>query len=965
MSSELRDRITKVMLPANDDEINGHSPGPKTPRENKSVRTPKPVVLVSVLNDDKTRGDAAGWKGLGQSMANMLDTRCMYIDDDVLEALYPEFSGAGTSFLYRKFITEFGHQDIIIGRLAPDAFTGMSLYDDHTMHVSRINESLSSNYLREPELVSHHLTPEILDEAGEMFDQNYPDIKKPLITVFLSVQGPESIEDFTEKMTDILQNYKQGTIFFCGSRRTYAEDQIFAVDGLNQKLAESGLDQKFDIINWEFDRQGYNPYKGLIARSDHFVLWGSSQSLLSEPLVTGRTVHTYNNGDNKQSLTSRGYVFDLMNIPEGQGFQTLKQKPLNITDQLAEKILEEFNKNRRNELRYYFHKIRDTKNIPKKLQDVLARVYFDPEQVRNIPLKYLQRAEFQDILFETNKYCVAYLPDTVLDYHGAASRFVSRFPTALGLLPDKYRDDYDFIYNNFDDLGEIYEFLGPNLSRDEAIARQIVTEQSSRYASLRRELRADPDLLRMALDNSLHMLERDVFSNNPRQIFDAAPDEIRADRDFIISIDPRLTESVFDMLPESLRGDKQICMTVAQKDPQRYKDMTENMRKDPDLIDICLRNNDSMNSVICAEYLPESITGDAEKCLDILRDNPLLGQSENMISHWSRDPEFFHEILKISADAYQYAPESLTSQPDLALEILERATGKANVYRFWAAELAHDETFIRLAIAIDPNTIYGAALGIQSKRDIVEPILPDIIERINGLNFDWVNNPDLALKALELSDECFFWLPLEILNNRDFVLQAVEIDPSIFFIINGNNEFHDLSIDKDIVFKVLNANLKYLELINPEFYENEAVMAEFVEKKNKKIVNSPSLYPITMPNEAIYKILQDFESYSDIIKAPDEFLYTLYTLDSNIIEDSDFLDHVYARLQNEGSPWRDTTDRNILQVLTELYEMDYEIRHLVDFTALEKYMDHGIVGSPDRSTPQDPFFTNVDLNLAI
>jgi uncharacterized protein len=132
----------------------------------------------------------------------------------------------------------------------------------------------------------HGVTPQKLDDAGIAFASRYAGLKKPLTGVLIG--GTNKKYRFTKenakRFASLLKEASLksgGSLAITPSRRTGEE---------NLKIIASALsDQPADI----WDGSGDNPYFGILALADSFVVTGDSVNMVSEAVATGKPVHVF------------------------------------------------------------------------------------------------------------------------------------------------------------------------------------------------------------------------------------------------------------------------------------------------------------------------------------------------------------------------------------------------------------------------------------------------------------------------------------------------------------------------------------------------------------------------------------------------------------------------------------------------------------------------------------------------
>jgi len=307
-----------------------------------TVKDKGPMVMVYIGDDDPSRGDSHGFKGIGLRMAQKLHGEFHYLEDKQLVDLYPDISKPRDAFM--RYLKDHGNPDIMLSRYGYSG--GMMTSIPPLLLVSDINEGLSDNLLGESSLVSHHLTPELLAEQGKQFRSNYAEIKTPLIAVMMV--NINDIETFAQKMVSKCAAYDEATVFICTSRRTHEQNYTKLKTRLEELAEQKGLGGRLKISGYNFHehvgQKSFNPYVGLIQEADHVVVAGESMSMVSEPLAAGKPVFLYEPGHGYTSLKKKGLAIDFNATAADTRFDARRIPAVNITEDIADRLIDKFNK---------------------------------------------------------------------------------------------------------------------------------------------------------------------------------------------------------------------------------------------------------------------------------------------------------------------------------------------------------------------------------------------------------------------------------------------------------------------------------------------------------------------------------------------------------------------------------------------------------------------------------------------
>ncbi|OPZ77611.1 MAG: hypothetical protein BWY78_00942 [Alphaproteobacteria bacterium ADurb.Bin438] len=132
----------------------------------------------------------------------------------------------------------------------------------------------------------HVLSDEVLDLAKQKWQDEFKDIKKPIVSLIIG--GSTKDRQFTKKMATnlcnlVLEKFKDYGVLVTTSRRTGEE---------NEKIISEMLKPLNPYI-YDFRSGKPNPYHGFLALSDALIVTGDSMSMCSEACFTGKKVFIY------------------------------------------------------------------------------------------------------------------------------------------------------------------------------------------------------------------------------------------------------------------------------------------------------------------------------------------------------------------------------------------------------------------------------------------------------------------------------------------------------------------------------------------------------------------------------------------------------------------------------------------------------------------------------------------------
>lgn len=155
----------------------------------------------------------------------------------------------------------------------------------------------------------HRLTPKILKQEKQKWEDVWNDLPAPRIGLLVgggSKQGKFTVSMAKELGAKVAQLVGAGSLLITSSRRTPAAAM--------QALIAALKDTKYYLYDWK--KGGDNPYAGILAVADGFVVTGDSVAMCSEALGTGKPVYIYSapklisakHGKFIQNLYNRSYT---------------------------------------------------------------------------------------------------------------------------------------------------------------------------------------------------------------------------------------------------------------------------------------------------------------------------------------------------------------------------------------------------------------------------------------------------------------------------------------------------------------------------------------------------------------------------------------------------------------------------------------------------------------------------------
>lgn len=322
----------------------------------------KPVVLACTLNVDENSGDCHGYTGIGKVVAQKLGGEFRHLNDDMLHAEYPKKTVLAAMCHYYQ---DHGVPDIILtlhsAYYFPKQIGVAARKKIEPLVIKGINEALYQKQMKD-NLVAHHVTPDALKAAGTRLVQAHPDLNETLITVMMA---DSAISLLAKNLVPRLHDIPSASIFVCSGRRTSTASFSLMMNSLTSAIESAGRSDTIKLHGYNYEKESEgtapNPYLGLLDRSNHIVVCGSSLSMVSEALSTQHSIYLYGNPfdsykpqDSYASLIARGMID--CSLCDHLADAPLKTKPIaleNPTEIVADHVIRDYAAHYRKQVGYF------------------------------------------------------------------------------------------------------------------------------------------------------------------------------------------------------------------------------------------------------------------------------------------------------------------------------------------------------------------------------------------------------------------------------------------------------------------------------------------------------------------------------------------------------------------------------------------------------------------------------------
>lgn len=790
----------------------------------------QPTILVNIGSDNPTRGDAAGWRGMARSMAKKIGARVIYADDKTVRDAFP---GDARSYeeLLAKYIEQYNPPEAVFGQSCHDTMRMLG-QDPHEVYLmSDINEGVTRRVLgRDNELVTHHLTPEDMEEHGALFDEKHPNIKKPIISVMLMDPGYDrDRKEFAYRIVRLMSHYPEATIYLCGSRHTQEDNYDDLLSRIQKEINEKGHSKKLDVTGYKFEKYAtYNPYKGLIARSKHVVVWGSSQSLVTEALYTGRTVYLHNSSGFTDTL-KKGLVANFNELATNEAPLSREFEPVNLTDQVVDKLLVEKNdKDSEYDKKVLTRaEIKEAKEA-EEWQRHLKAIRRNHRAATMVPKHLRQNPDFVKAALKIRGFSLQHFPEysddremvaLAVDENRHAVRFIGQALKGL----KSYIEDLMNSVSCYD----AFQIADPELQKDPAFIRLAVRKDRKVFGLLDPKIQRDPEVVTEFLHDDMISIEQ-------------IPKDVLVHRNVALQASIKNASIIADC--PAFINDIEFAKEVMAKNPGAYGYFGIDVRKDKELAFKAMKHD-----IYNIHSLPDEL-----KTIPAIA-KLYLEKGGNPYPEYidCLDDDMLRDVIAKNPAVLIHAPATLKKERKLAEQICKK---DYEYLEYFDESIRNDNSLISALIDINPRAFVYAGAKAKGHFKTAKKAVLALASNIDYVSENLKENPSFIRAFVARHPESYRALPEKSRHLKGIEDLAYQKHPDN--LRYTSDSFRDRA---DIVLDIINNRPELFGDCAPEARRNHDNIRKIMKTENRHAIYGIDPQAL-IDDKAFFKSLLSTES---------------------------------------------------------------------------------------------------------
>lgn len=390
----------------------------------------------------------------------------------------------------------------------------------------------------------------------------------------------------------------------------------------------------------------------------------------------GDGLRSYKDLDNKESEM----INALQNLYKGSNFEYFKDY---------------------GQITFYVSQKEEILTLDRLLSSVEA-IYKKNSLNQDIEDEYRHNLKFLTELFQTlDKAINNQLKESIID-KGLIIEQIKKSELDYWNIDEEYKSDRDFNLDLLTIYPYAFSMVLDKFKSDKEIVMAVVSQagEELRYAS--HELQSDKDIVLNA------------FKNN-EWAFEYAGGDLKSDKDFVLAA-IKINAYAYVSVSEELKLDREIALLAANTSNNYvFSHVPEIFRADKNFIMESLKGSKALNGRL-TEFIADEHRADREIMLIAMKKSGGMA-FEFASDELKNDIEFFLESPSLEI-AYFYASESIKSQREILLKILEKEKGWRAVQNA-PKKLRSDKEIILKAIKIEPVALTFADKKLHSDKDLI------------------------------------------------------------------------------------------------------------------------------------------------------------------------------------------------------------------------------------------------------
>lgn len=413
-------------------------------------------------------------------------------------------------------------------------------------------------------------------------------------------------------------------------------------------------------------------------------------------------------------------------------------------------------------------------------------------------------------------------------------KLVKRQPLSFQYLSEEYKGDPDFtniLLQEWPKIPQIYEIFPYELQQNKEIAKQAITLSLHNYDKLPENFREDPEFYALGRKIIFDLISKKEITYYNKSIIPIA-----------FRNDEEIYKTIENMDDFSLKNtnDKENIIRRLSHNSALYKTLSDEMKRDPDVIQLILKRNLENFSNIPDDIKPQYYNTVKELIYNNLPGYPTF---RYIPQEFQTDREVALFYCKKAIENFNFLPAEFQEDPEFFNQVKQEIlNGSVKYYHTLPSVFKQDRDIVRYFLTSDETKIKQMPVDIQLDPEF-KPLTINyyktVPHQIHDVHKELLKDKDIILAILSHYPSNYNILPEEMKNNYEIALLSLKGAPSVYKSLP--EEFKLLPEFYEIEKEYLKRESVFLNALPKEFIHDKEVLQTWV--------NADGLHYQYLPND--------------------------------------------------------------------------------------------------------------------
>jgi serine/threonine protein kinase len=379
-----------------------------------------------------------------------------------------------------------------------------------------------------------------------------------------------------------------------------------------------------------------------------------------------------------------------------------------------------------------------------------------------------------------------------------------------------------------------FKLCPEEMQNDKKIVLDLVSQNGLGLEFCSEEMRSDKDVVISAI------------KNNPKSL-DFADEKLYKDRDVIMETVKRNGKMLIDIYPQHFMVDKEIVLTsMSHGNKLRY--CAPDMKNDKDVVLIGIGNDPDEFKLVS-----EDLKKDPDVRFELLKKQPRYLKEFGL----ENDKNILNKLLPFTKDALFFS--NLNQNEDYVLSLIEE---NSQYFLFANEKLKQSDEFLVKSIVRNFHSF--KYFPNSNDKEIIKMFMKINIQILKYVDQSLLDDQEFALELVEMDGKCLQYLSKKLQNNLEVVSSAIENDPDCWIFASKEIQYMG-----DLKYKTIKKiaeggeGLIFIVQFKNQYFAEKRIACMDLNEMNSIMNSFSNILPLKHNN--IFKIVEILQEQNTVI----------------------------------------------------------------------------------------------------